>query len=123
MSTTEDGIKSQGFWTSAFQMPTDDEELKLDSSGAEQPQRELKRGFKSRHVNIFAIAGSIGTGLIIGSGQALASGGPGSILIAYLIMGGCVYTIMSTFAEMAIFAPMSKGSSGYATRFVDPALG
>ncbi|PLB47633.1 hypothetical protein P170DRAFT_313421, partial [Aspergillus steynii IBT 23096] len=89
----------------------------------EEPQQELKRGFKSRHVNMFAIAGSIGTGLIIGSGEALASGGPASILIAYLLMGTCVYTIMTAFAEMAIFAPMSKGFSGYATRFVDPALG
>ncbi|RSL56828.1 hypothetical protein CEP53_006669 [Fusarium sp. AF-6] len=67
-------------------------------------QINLKRGFKMRHVNMFAIAGSIGTGLIIGSGQALAAGGP-------------------AFAEMAIFAPMNKGFSGYATRFVDPALG
>ncbi|KAI9041792.1 putative amino-acid permease [Aspergillus affinis] len=88
-----------------------------------QPETELKRGFKNRHVNMFAIAGSIGTDLIIGSGEVLASGGPGSMLIAYLIMGACVYTIMTAFAEMAIFAPMSKGFSGYATRFVDPALG
>ncbi|KAL6359947.1 hypothetical protein LRP88_05643 [Fusarium phalaenopsidis] len=67
-------------------------------------QIDLKQGFKMRHVNMFAIAGSIGTGLIIGSGQALAAGGPG-------------------FAEMAIITPMNKGFSGYATRFVDPALG
>ncbi|KAM0414659.1 hypothetical protein ACHAPT_013503 [Fusarium lateritium] len=86
-------------------------------------QIDLKRGFKMRHVNMFAIAGSIGTGLIIGSGQALASGGPGSILIAYCILDTCVYTVMTAFAEMAIFAPMNKGFSGYATRFVDPALG
>ncbi|RSL83095.1 hypothetical protein CEP51_004720 [Fusarium floridanum] len=86
-------------------------------------QIDLKRGFKMRHVNMFAIAGSIGTGLIIGSGQALAAGGPGSILIAYCILGTCVYTVMTAFAEMAIFAPMNKGFSGYATRFVDPALG
>ncbi|RSM17102.1 hypothetical protein CDV31_003995 [Fusarium ambrosium] len=86
-------------------------------------QIDLKWGFKMRHVNMFAIAGSIGTGLIIGSGQALAAGGPGSILIAYCILGTCVYTVMTAFAEMAIFAPMNKGFSGYATRFVDPALG
>ncbi|RSL95782.1 hypothetical protein CDV31_013753 [Fusarium ambrosium] len=30
---------------------------------------------------------------------------------------------MTAFAEMAIFAPMNKGFSGYATRFCDPALG
>ncbi|CAG8947872.1 unnamed protein product [Penicillium salamii] len=110
--------------------PSDESTAQMNTNEApklgtmeEQSPSELKRGFKNRHVNMFAIAGSIGTGLIIGSGQALASGGPGSILIAYIIMGTCVYTIMAAFAEMAIFAPMSKGFSGYATRFVDPALG
>lgn len=83
----------------------------------------LERGFKSRHVNMFAIAESIGTGLIIGSGQALASGGPGSLLILYLVMGSCVYFVMTALAEMAVFAPMDKGFSGYATRYTDPALG
>ncbi|RDW70297.1 amino acid transporter-7 [Coleophoma crateriformis] len=85
--------------------------------------QELRRGFKPRHVNMFAIAGSIGTGIIIGSGTALANGGPGNALIAYCLMGTCVYFVMSAFAEMAIFAPMNKGFSGYATRFVDPAVG
>jgi amino acid transporter len=103
------------------EMQTKDEILK--GTMEEQAQPELKRGFKNRHVNMFAIAGSIGTGLIIGSGEALASGGPGSILIAYIVMGMCVYTVMTAFAEMAIFAPMNKGFSGYATRFVDPAMG
>jgi amino acid transporter len=83
----------------------------------------LQRGFKPRHVNMFAIAGSIGTGLIIGSGSALAAGGPGSLLIAYIIMGACVYFVMTAFAEMAVYVPMRKSFSGYATRFVDPALG
>lgn len=90
---------------------------------APQDANELKRGFKPRHVNMFAIAGSIGTGLIIGSGSALAAGGPGSIFIAYLLMGTCVFFVMTAFAEMAVFVPMRKGFSGYATRFVDPALG
>lgn len=91
-------------------------------SVAEQ-RDDLRRGFKPRHVNMFAIAGSIGTGLIIGSGSALAAGGPGSLLIAYIIMGCCVYFVMTAFAEMAVFTPMQKGFGGYATRFVDPALG
>ena len=122
MAAREDGITSLGEEPAIAQLSTKEEVSKMDSVEG-QAQVELKRGFKNRHVNMFAIAGSIGTGLIIGSGEALASGGPGSILVAYLIMGMCVYTVMTAFAEMAIFAPMSKGFSGYATRFVDPALG
>lgn len=95
----------------------------MDQGVSVETNNELKRGFKNRHVNVFAIAGSIGTGLIIGSGSALTAGGPASILIAYCFLGTCVYFIMTAFAEMAIFAPMNKGFSGYATRFCDPALG
>ena len=108
---------------SNMQLSTAEGELIETNLTEEQPATDLRRGFKIRQVNMFAIAGSIGTGLIIGSGQALASGGPGSILIAYLIMGMRVYTVMTAFAEMAIYVPMNKGFSGYATRFVDPAFG
>ena len=122
MAAKADEIAAPDHCDGSIQMSRAGEMMKMESV-EEQPQTELKRGFKNRHVNMFAIAGSICTGLIIGSGSALASGGPGSILIAYCIMGMCVYTVMTAFAEMAIFAPMSKGFSGYATRFVDPALG
>lgn len=70
-----------------------------------------------------AIAGAIGTGLIIGTGSALANGGPGSLLIAYLIMGFVVYTVMVALGEMGAWLPHKKSFSGYATRFVDPAMG
>ena len=90
---------------------------------AEDKNEDLKRELKSRHVNMFAIAGSIGTGLIIGTGKALAAGGPGSLLVSYLILGSAVYFVMTALGEMAAFSPMTKGFSGYATRYVDPALG
>ena len=94
-----------------------------ETESAAGSNEDLQRGFKPRHVNMFAIAVSIGTGLIIGSGKALANGGPGSLLIAYLLMGKCVYFVMTALAEMAVFATVSKGFSGYATRYCDPALG
>jgi amino acid transporter len=36
---------------------------------------------------MIAIGGAIGTGLVIGSGTSLARSGPGSLFLAYLIMG------------------------------------
>lgn len=92
------------------------------AQGTELHDENLKRGFKPRHVNMFAIAGCFGTGLIIGSGQSLENGGPGSLLIAYCLLGPAVYFIMTAFAEMAVFYPMEKGFSGYAARFCDRAL-
>lgn len=70
-----------------------------------------------------AIAGAIGTGLIIGSGTALKNGGPGSMLIGYVLMGFIVYIVMVALGEMGAWLPHKKSFSGYASRFVDPALG
>lgn len=85
--------------------------------------QQLHREIKPRQVSMIAIAGAIGTGLIIGSGTALARGGPGSLLIAYIFTGALILVIMSALAEMGTYIPMQKGFSGYATRMVDPALG
>ncbi|KAJ4375878.1 amino acid transporter [Neocucurbitaria cava] len=83
----------------------------------------LHRGLKSRHITMIAIGGAIGTGLIIGTGKALAQSGPGSILIAYTCVGLLVYVVMTALGEMAAWIPHSSGFAGYATRFCDPALG
>jgi amino acid transporter len=37
--------------------------------------QHLHRGLKSRHITMIAIGGAIGTGLIIGTGKALAQSG------------------------------------------------
>lgn len=37
--------------------------------------KHLHRGLKSRHITMIAIGGAIGTGLIIGTGKALAQAG------------------------------------------------
>jgi amino acid transporter len=38
-------------------------------------EKELHRGLKARHITMIAIGGAIGTGLIIGTGKALAAAG------------------------------------------------
>jgi len=72
---------------------------------------------------MMAIAGAIGTGLIIGTGSALRNGGPAPLLIGYAIMGFIVYIVMVALGEMGAFLPHKKAFSGYASRFVDPAFG
>ncbi|KAK5072556.1 amino acid transporter [Lithohypha guttulata] len=83
----------------------------------------LHRGLKARHITMIAIGGAIGTGLIIGTGAALARAGPGSVFIAYTMVGFLVYLVMAALGEMAAWLPMSSGFTGYATRFCDPSLG
>ncbi|KAF4550034.1 Dicarboxylic amino acid permease-like protein [Elsinoe fawcettii] len=83
----------------------------------------LHRGLKARHITMIAIGGAIGTGLIIGTGSALANSGPGSLFIGYLLLGFVVFLVMAALGEMAAWFPMSAGFTGYATRFCDPSLG
>ena len=83
----------------------------------------LKRKLKARHVSMIAIGGAIGTGLIIGTGSALANSGPASVFIAYSVVGVIVYLVMTALGEMAAWLPLEFGFTGYATRFCDPALG
>lgn len=63
-----------------------------------------------------------GAGLVIGTGTSLKLG-PGALLIGYAFIGWVVYVVMVALGEMGAWLPMKKSFSGYATRFVDPAMG
>lgn len=59
-----------------------------------------KRDLKARHVSMIAIAGTIGTGLFLGSGSALANGGPVGFFLGYTIVGCLVGMMMYCLGEM-----------------------
>ena len=80
--------------------------------GQSDPTNHLHREFKPRHVPMIAVAGAIGTGLIIGSGAGLVRGSPASLLIAYNVIGAVMYFIMTAIGEMATMLPMDKGFAG-----------
>ena len=72
-------------------------------------------------------------------GPYLADAGPGSMLIGYALVGILCFTVMSAMVcepikhpiraannfkgEMATWLPLSSSFTGWADRFVDPALG
>lgn len=45
------------------------------------------------------------------------------LLLGYMFVGFVCYLVMISLGEMAAYLPHKKGFAGYATRFVDPALG
>ncbi|KIV81683.1 hypothetical protein PV11_03853 [Exophiala sideris] len=100
----------------------EDEDLK----NLEREQRNvgtLDRKLKARHVQFLALSGAIGTGLFVGSGQALSLAGPLSAFLAYLITGFNLYAVINSLGEMAAYLPLPGAVPVFAARFVDPALG
>lgn len=88
-----------------------------------QAAPELQRSLKARHLTMIALGGSIGTGLFLASGGAIAQAGPGGALLAYSAVGIMVYFLMTSLGELATYMPESGSFSTYAGRFVDPSLG
>ncbi|KAI6116789.1 general APC amino acid permease [Pisolithus croceorrhizus] len=96
-----------------------DPEHKFDVASIDLVQRRLKQ----RHVQMIAIAGTLGTGLFLGSGKALSGAGPLGALIAYALVGTVAYSSLCSIGEMTSHAPISGTFPHFAARWVDPALG
>lgn len=63
--------------------------------------QDLSRGLTSRHVQMIAIGGAIGTGLFLGSGTAIKSAGP-ALILTYLITGIFSYLMMRAVGELLL---------------------
>lgn len=83
-----------------------------------------KRNISSRQAQMIAIGGSIGTSLFVGSGQALAIGGPAFLLVAYCLTSLLVYGVVTAIMEVAVFLPTSGCSvASYCSRYVSRSAG
>lgn len=122
--TSKDVEKAGGYEESVAAGQVQDDKQATHTTGLEtSPETSLQRGLQARHITMIAIGGAIGTGLVIGTGKALAQTGPGSVLISYTIVGFVVFLVMAALGEMAAWLPISAGFTGYAARFCDPSLG
>lgn len=83
----------------------------------------LQRKLKLRNITMIAIGSSIGSALFVGSGSALATGGPAGILITWTITGLAIFTTMQSLGELSVTFPVSGGFNLYASRFIDPSVG
>jgi amino acid transporter len=82
---------------------TNDDIPNQHDSGTEvDTQRQLARRLKTRHMQMIAIGGSIGVGLVVGSGSALYNGGPGSLVIDFMIIGAMLLFTLNALAEPAV---------------------
>ncbi|KAI9729304.1 MAG: hypothetical protein M1834_006975 [Cirrosporium novae-zelandiae] len=108
---------------------TSNEESQNESSmerdveeGTVEPE-QIKRILESRHINMIALAGMIGTGLFLSSGSAIAKAGPAGALLGYIFMGLITAGISYTTGEISTFMPVTGGFVRHATHFIEPAMG
>ncbi|KAK6460517.1 amino acid permease/ SLC12A domain-containing protein [Scheffersomyces coipomensis] len=83
----------------------------------------LNRSLRGRTINMITIAGVIGSGLYLGTGKMLATGGPLSMLLAYVVIGLIVFFMMLSLGEMSVQYPVSGSFTTYAKRFGSDSLG
>ena len=74
---------------------------------ASESHDELQRGLDSRHMNMIAIGGAIGTGLFLASGATISQAGPGGALVAFVVIGLMVFLLMQSLGEMTAHMPVA----------------
>ncbi|KAH6886248.1 amino acid permease/ SLC12A domain-containing protein [Thelonectria olida] len=116
MASPHDGIRR----ASLQDYPGDPIKQDIESASSDNG---LERGLHSRHLQFIAIGATIGTGLFLGTGSALATAGPVSLLIAFIFLGSVLFSVMTALGEMAAYIPVPGSFTTYASRFVDPTLG
>ncbi|KAI9338508.1 lysine-specific permease [Obelidium mucronatum] len=87
------------------------------------PNSKMHRKLQARHLEMIAIGGTIGTGLLLKSGGAIYSAGPLGALICYLTVGIQVFGVATSIGEMATFLPVDGAFSQLPSRFVNKAFG
>ena len=103
-----------------METPTPDD---IASEVRQRSNTQLKRGLASRHMQMIAIGGAIGTGLFLASGATVANAGPGGALLAYAAIGLMVLLLMQSLGEMSAHQPVAGSFQTFATKFISPSFG
>lgn len=120
-------------WYDSFRLssflPPKPSELDFDTTGmsssevAEERMARDKPSLSRRHMVVIAISSCVGTGLFIGSGGVLATGGPAALLIGFSVMGLALILTMHSTAELGLRFPTVSPFCQLTSRFMDPSWG
>ncbi|KAI0420739.1 amino acid permease/ SLC12A domain-containing protein [Xylaria grammica] len=83
----------------------------------------LKEVITTRQFTLMALGSSIGAGLLLSTGQALAVGGPAPVLIAFAVIGFAVWITMCNLGELSANFPVKGSFYEYSVRFISPSWG
>ena len=101
----------------------DDEVLDHVRVVTHNEERDLKRGLAQRHISMIALAGAIGTGLFLGLGSAIQTGGPLGALLGYATVGLIVCAVQFALGEVSALLPVTGSFVRHAETLIDPAWG
>jgi L-asparagine permease len=76
-----------------------------------------RKDLKSRHINMIAIGGAIGTGLFLGAGGRMADAGP-SLFLSYAVCGLFAFFVVRALGELVLYRPSSGAFVSYAREFM-----
>ncbi|KAJ5862185.1 hypothetical protein N7455_006253 [Penicillium solitum] len=93
-----------------------------NAAGQLKEVREFRQGLHQRHIQMIALAGTVGTGIFLSSGRAIVEAGPLGAFLAYTIIGATVSSVVFAVGEMGALVPLNGGVIRYAEIFCDPAL-
>ena len=89
---------------------------------SQETENGMVRGLKNRHVQLIAIAGTIGTGLFLGAGRSLSLTGP-SIILVYMLTGAFMYLMMRAIGEMLYMDPDQHTFINFITKYIGKGWG
>lgn len=89
----------------------------------ESSHQGLRRVLNNRQIQLLAAGGAIGTSLFVSIGSGLAKGGPGSLVIAFIVYSMVLCLVNNSVAEMTTYMPVAGGFVRLAGHWVDDALG
>ena len=88
----------------------------------EASQQKLERKLSSRHVEMIALGGTIGTGLFLGAGHSISTAGP-AILLVYIITGLFMFWMMRALGELLLTDPDKPTFVGFVEKYLGKKAG
>jgi amino acid transporter, AAT family len=85
-------------------------------------EQGLKRELNARQMAMVAVGGSIGTGLLLGSGAAIQVAGP-AVIITYVLSSMVAWTVALAVGEMSAVHPAAGSFGVYAELYLNPWAG
>lgn len=89
----------------------------------ETGETKLKSELNGFSLQMIAIGGSIGTGLLLGSGKSLSEGGAVPLLLGYILVATFIYCMCQALGELSVAMPVTGSFTKYSVMLIDKSWG